>query len=107
MTDEGFERHAFAILKWESGLDGLVRFLRLNRPTDGDYKRDRHRWLGGVRIQEIMSESESRRDPATRFGRMASLTESSAPQRGPEKTESASRLHDTPSRFRNGNWLGY
>jgi hypothetical protein len=31
MTDEDFERHAFAILQRELGLDGLARFRRLNR----------------------------------------------------------------------------
>jgi predicted nucleic acid-binding protein len=63
-TDEDFERLALAILKRELGLDGLVRFRRLNRATDGDYTRHRHRWLGGATIQEIMTEVESRRDPA-------------------------------------------
>jgi hypothetical protein len=65
MTDEDFESLAFAILKRELGLDGLARFLRLHRATDGDYTRDRHRWLGGATVHEIMSEVERRRGPAT------------------------------------------
>jgi hypothetical protein len=64
MTDEDFERYAFAILQRELGLDGLARFLRLNRAGDRDYTRDRHRWLGATTIQDIMAEIESRRDPA-------------------------------------------
>ena len=65
MTDEAFERHAFATLKRELGLDGLARFLRLNRAGSGDYTRDRHRWLDGATIENIMADVESPRDPAT------------------------------------------
>jgi len=42
MTDEEFDRHTFAI-------------LRLNRAGGGDYSRDRHLWLEGKTIQEIMA----------------------------------------------------
>lgn len=65
MTDEEFERHAFAILKRELGLDGLARFVRLNRAGSGDYTRDRHLWLDGATIKNIMADAESRRDPGT------------------------------------------
>lgn len=68
MTDEDFERHAFAILQRELGLEGLVRFLRLNRAGCGDYTRDRHRWLSGATIQDIMDEVERRRDTAGNLG---------------------------------------
>ena len=64
MTDEDFERHAFAVLQRELGLDGLARFLRLNRAGSGDYTRDRHGWLDGATIDDIMTEIESRRNPA-------------------------------------------
>ena len=65
MTDEDFERHAFAILKRELGLDGLARFLRLNRAGSGDYTRDRHGWLEGMTIDDIMAEVENRRNLTT------------------------------------------
>jgi hypothetical protein len=65
MTDEDFERHAFAILKRELGLDGLARFLRLNRGGNGDYTRDRHGWLDGMTIDDIMAEVENRRNLTT------------------------------------------
>lgn len=65
MTDEEFELHTFAILQRELGLDGLARFLRLNRAGVGDYTRDRHRWLSGVTIQDIMAEVGSRSRPTT------------------------------------------
>lgn len=64
MSDEDFERHALAILQRELGLDGLARFLRLYRSGAGDYTRDRHQWLGGTTIEEIMAEVEGRDKPA-------------------------------------------
>ena len=64
MSDENFERHALAVLQRELGLDGLARFLRLYRSGTGGYTRDRHRWLDGATIQEIMAEVERRDKPA-------------------------------------------
>jgi hypothetical protein len=64
MSDEDFERHALAVLQREFGLDGLARFLRLYRSGTGDYTPDRHRWLEGATIQEIMAEVERRDKPA-------------------------------------------
>ncbi len=64
MSDEDFERHALAALQREFGLDGLARFLRLYRSGSGDYSRDRHKWLEGASIQEIMAEIERRDTPA-------------------------------------------
>ena len=60
MTDEDFERHAFAILQKELGLKGLVRFLRLNRGGVGVYNRDRNNWLDSSAIDQIMAEAEPR-----------------------------------------------
>jgi hypothetical protein len=62
MTDEDFERHAFSLLRRELGLDGLARFLRLNRAGSGDYTRDRYSWLGETTIQDIMAEIDNNRD---------------------------------------------
>ena len=56
MTDQEFERHALSVLRRELGLDGLARFLRVYRAGSGDYTRDRHGWLEGATIQEIMAE---------------------------------------------------
>lgn len=64
MTDEEFERHALSVLRRALGLDGLARFLRVYRVGRGDYTRDRHRWLEGATIQEIMAEIERRDHPA-------------------------------------------
>lgn len=64
MTDEDFERHAFAILQRELGVDGLAHFLRLNRAGSGDYTRDRHKWLNGITVEDIMAELNRQRDSA-------------------------------------------
>ncbi len=63
MSDEEFERHALAVLQRELGLDGLARFLRVYRAGGGDYTRDRHRWLEGATIQDIIAEVEHRGHP--------------------------------------------
>ena len=65
MSDEEFERHALAVLRRELGVDGLARFLRLYRAGSGDYTRDRHQWLEGATIEEIMAEVERRRPSAS------------------------------------------
>jgi hypothetical protein len=62
MTDEDFERHALSVLQRELGLDGLARFLRMNRAGGGDYTRDRQKWLKDATIDDIMAEVESRRN---------------------------------------------
>ena len=60
MNDEEFELHALAILYRELGVDGLARFLRVYRAGSGDYTRDRHHWLAGATIRDIMAEVERR-----------------------------------------------
>jgi hypothetical protein len=60
MTDEDFERHVLTILQRELGIDGLARFLLLNRTGNGDYTRDRNGWLSSATIDHIMAEVESR-----------------------------------------------
>jgi hypothetical protein len=63
MTDEEFERHTLALLQRELGVDGLARFLRVYRAGNGDYTRDRQRWLEGATIQDIMAEVTQRSHP--------------------------------------------
>ena len=58
MTDEQFEKHALSVLQRELGVDGFARFLRVYRAGTGDYTRNRHRWLDGVTVEEIMAEVE-------------------------------------------------
>lgn len=56
MTDEQFERQAFAVIVREFGLGGLARFILLHRPGPGDYTRDRDQWLAGLTVEDIASE---------------------------------------------------
>jgi hypothetical protein len=63
MSDADFELHALDILHRELGLGGLARFLRVYRAGSGDYTRDRHLWLEGATVEEIMAEVKRREQP--------------------------------------------
>jgi len=54
MTDDELERHALTILQRELGVYGLARFLRVYRAGSGDYTRDRHQWLDGLTMDEVL-----------------------------------------------------
>ena len=60
LTDEEFERHALGELSKALGPYGVARFLSTYRTGTGDYTRDRHKWLDGVTMEEILKESQSR-----------------------------------------------
>jgi hypothetical protein len=63
MSDADFEWHALEVLRRELGLDGLARFLRVYRAGSSDYTRDRHRWLEGATVKEIMAEVKGEGTP--------------------------------------------
>ena len=54
MNDEQFERHALEVLRRELGVEGLARFLRLNRSGSGDYTVDRIQWQKDMTVDEIV-----------------------------------------------------
>jgi hypothetical protein len=56
MTDEQFELYVLRSLQRELGVYGFVRFLRTFRTSSGDYTRDRHLWLDGVTVEQILAE---------------------------------------------------
>ena len=56
MTDEEFERHALGILRRELGVYGLARFIRVSRAGSGDYTRDRHQWLDGLSVEDVVAQ---------------------------------------------------
>lgn len=62
LTDEQFERQAFDLLKREFGLDGLARFLRLNRAGTGDYTRDRDDWQRDLSLDQIIQSIHEHRE---------------------------------------------
>lgn len=61
MTDEQFERHALEVLRRELGVDGLARFLRLDRFGSGDYTRDRMQWQKDLTVAQIVDSIKRRR----------------------------------------------
>jgi hypothetical protein len=54
LSDEQFERHALDLLQRELGIDGLARFLRLNRAGAGDYARDRDDWQKDLELVQVL-----------------------------------------------------
>jgi hypothetical protein len=60
MTDEQFEQHALGLLQNELGPYGMARFLRTFRSGTGDYTRDRHKWLDGLTVDDILKDIQSR-----------------------------------------------
>jgi len=61
MTDEQFERHALEVLRRELGVDGLARFLRLDRSGSGDYTKDRLQWQKDLTVEQIVDSIKRRR----------------------------------------------
>jgi hypothetical protein len=61
MTDEQFERHALEVLRRELGVDGLARFLRLDRFGSGDYTKDRMQWQKDLTVEQIADSIKRRR----------------------------------------------
>jgi len=64
MTDEQFEQHTLQLLQKELGPYGMARFLRTYRTGPGDYTRDRHTWLKGITVEQILNESQNLDKPA-------------------------------------------
>ena len=62
LTDEQFQRQALDLLKREFGLDGLARFLRLNRAGTGDYTRDRDNWQKDLSLDQIIQSIQDHRE---------------------------------------------
>jgi hypothetical protein len=61
LSDEQFERHALEILRRELGVDGLARFLRLDRSGSGDYTKDRMEWQKDLTVEQIVDSIRRRR----------------------------------------------
>ncbi len=61
VTDEQFERHALEVLSRELSVDGLARFLRLDRSGSGDYTRDRIEWQRDLTVEQILDSIQRRR----------------------------------------------
>ena len=66
MTEEQFERHALEVLRRELGLNGLARFLRINRSGSSDYTKDRTEWQKDLTVDQIVETIRQRPTPAQR-----------------------------------------
>lgn len=62
MTDEQFEQHTLSLLQKELGAYGMARFLRTYRSGTGDYTRDRHKWLDGLTVDDILKDMQNKTD---------------------------------------------
>jgi hypothetical protein len=63
LTDEQFQRHALDVLKRELGVDGLARFLRMNRSGPGNYTLDRDEWQKDLTLDEVVESIRLHRPP--------------------------------------------
>ena len=61
ITDEEFFEHVATILRSELGPAGFDRFVNAYCKGSGDYTRNRHKWLGGLTVDDIMKDIKSRR----------------------------------------------
>jgi hypothetical protein len=62
LTDEQFRGRVSEIAARELDVDGLARFLRIYSAGSGDYTRDRHEWLSGVTVEQIIHDIQERRE---------------------------------------------
>jgi len=58
MSDDQLLQFALKLLSRELGLYGYARFLRLYRPGSGDYTAERHQWLDGLTMDEIVADMQ-------------------------------------------------
>lgn len=70
MTLSEIRRAGLAALLERLGPDGTLRFLQQYESGTGDYARERHAWLDGLSIEEIVN--------GIKAGRQAEGSESSA-----------------------------
>jgi hypothetical protein len=56
LTDEEVLNHGLDALRREFGVLGTIRFLRRFDCGQGDYSVERHRWLDGLSLDDILCE---------------------------------------------------
>ena len=62
MTMEEIYLAGLAALKRELGTVGMVRFLQFIDNGRGDYSKDRHQWLDGLTVDDIVAAIMRRRE---------------------------------------------
>ncbi len=58
MSDD-FQTHELPIITRELSAGGFARYLRLYRSGRGNYTRDRHQWLDGITMEEILEDMKA------------------------------------------------
>ncbi|MBN1426167.1 hypothetical protein JXA88_16575 [Candidatus Fermentibacteria bacterium] len=66
MTLEQIREAGLKALSRELGPVGLVRFIQQFEPGTGDYTRERHAWLEGVSLDELVRQAERSEGEDTR-----------------------------------------
>jgi hypothetical protein len=56
LSEEEFERRTLAVIHREFGPGGVARFISDFRSGKGDYTRDRHQWLDGLTLDDILAD---------------------------------------------------
>jgi hypothetical protein len=54
MTDEELLAAGFDAVARQLGLVGFIRFVQILRPGSGDYTAERHSWLDGLTIEDLV-----------------------------------------------------
>jgi len=62
MSLKELEKTALAVLARELGPVGMIRFLQLFETGYGNYTEERHQWLDGQSVEEIVSRIQQRRE---------------------------------------------
>ena len=64
-TLEQIRLRGLKALSEELGPVGMVRFLQQFETGEGDYTAERHSWLDGVTMDELLQDARGERKPAT------------------------------------------
>jgi hypothetical protein len=60
-TNEEIRREGLAALLERLGPAGTIRFLQQYEPGSGDYTKERHDWLDGLSVDDIVEDIQRRR----------------------------------------------
>lgn len=65
MTLEQIRVTGLAALMQALGPDGMIRFLQQFETGSGNYSTQRHQWLDGLNIDQVIEQVRQRQKPAT------------------------------------------
>ncbi len=62
LTSEQIRRKGIEILAKNLGLVDMIRFLQQFELGTGDYSKDRHAWLDGLTVDDIVRDTKKQQD---------------------------------------------